>query len=111
MDMVEIIGSEHQLRCIMFGFLTRSPSTNHEFRYRKTRDAEGEDFHLILSPTGDEVAEWDDVLCDWVVVIPPRPTNDTQNSTVLLPILDRIEKQTEKMKKCQGKLSAFIPVP
>ncbi|RHW56194.1 hypothetical protein AUM81_22420 [Cronobacter sakazakii] len=92
--MVEIISSEEHLLRIVFLILLN----NHEARYRRSIDAEGNDYHLIINEHGDEVAEWDDQLCEWHLVIPLRKTRDTMNSIDLAPVVARIEKQILKMR-------------
>lgn len=92
--MVEIISSEEHLLRIVFLILLK----NHEARYRQSIDAEGDDYHLIINELGDEVAEWDELLCEWHLVIPPRKTSDTMNSIDLAPVVARIEQQILKMR-------------
>ncbi|HID8404804.1 TPA: hypothetical protein ACXIJH_005170 [Serratia marcescens] len=105
--MTEIIGSESLLQRIALLVQLSSDKA----LYRKTKDAEGQDYFLILNAHGDEVAEWDEQQCDWCLVKPPRPTGATENAIDLGPVLARIEQQTLKMELCRGQLNLLSPGP
>lgn len=103
--MVEIPGSENQLREIVLKVGLLHP----DVLLRKTVDAEGAPYILILNGQGDEVAEWDED--DWVMVPHPRRTGTIENTTDLTQVMIVIDKQVLLARMRAGRCSVSQTPP
>ncbi|MFE4111291.1 hypothetical protein [Kosakonia sp. YIM B13611] len=98
--MTEIPGSDSLLERIAF-YLWPA----HEvLLYRKTTDAEGDDYYLILNGTGDELAEWDEGEQNWIVVNPPVVLAMPQIQSSLLRCLPGLSSKLSEWLCAGGSL-------
>ncbi|MIX29371.1 hypothetical protein CRQ34_22185 [Salmonella enterica subsp. enterica serovar Livingstone] len=96
--MIEELGCEEQIHELAVNAVLSHESA----LYRKSMDADGNEYLVILNDRGEEFAEWDDKASRWIYLDPVRPTGDTRNTTDLLPEFERFvelyESQVNNLK-------------